>query len=45
MDATFDMQPRPMKLMLPLMAPLVRRDFPKQFASFRAFCSPADGGG
>jgi hypothetical protein len=28
----------PMKVMLPLMSPMIRRDFPKQFASFKAFC-------
>jgi len=39
LDAHFDMQPRGVaKVMLPLMSPLVRRDFPKQFASFKAFC-------
>ena len=38
LDATFDMQPQgPMRFMLPLMAPMVRRDFPRQFASFKAF--------
>jgi hypothetical protein len=38
-EGTFDMRPQgPMKLMLPLMAPLVRRDFPKQFASFKQLC-------
>ena len=26
------------KIMLPLLGPAVRRDFPKQFASFKAFC-------
>lgn len=35
----FDMAPRgPMKLLLPLLAPAVRRDFPKQFDRFREFC-------
>jgi Polyketide cyclase / dehydrase and lipid transport len=39
LDANFAMRPQgPMKVMLPLMAPLVRRDFPKQFASFKQFC-------
>lgn len=28
----------PMKVMLPLMAPMIRRDFPRQMASFKAFC-------
>jgi uncharacterized protein YndB with AHSA1/START domain len=44
LDATFDMQPQgAMRFMLPLMAPMVRRDFPKQFASFKRFVesSPA----
>lgn len=37
--ATFEMEPQGyMKVMLPLMAPLVRRDFPKQLNSFKAFC-------
>jgi len=37
--ANFDMQPLGyMKVLLPLMAPLVRRDFPKQLRSFKAFC-------
>ena len=46
LDATFDMQPQgAMKLVLPLMGPVVRRDFAKQFASFKAFCEqpPAAG--
>ena len=38
LDGDFDLRPKGvMKLMLPLLAPLVRRDFPKQFASFKAF--------
>jgi hypothetical protein len=33
------MQPRGiMKVLLPLMSPMVRRDFPKQLDSFKAFC-------
>jgi len=32
-----------MKVMLPVMAPLIRRDFPQQMASFKAFCE-ADAG-
>jgi hypothetical protein len=37
--ASFDMQPRGiMKVLLPLMSPMVRRDFPKQLDSFKAFC-------
>jgi uncharacterized protein YndB with AHSA1/START domain len=44
MTGTFDFTPHgPMKVMLPLMAPMVRRDFPKQMASFKAFCE-ADAG-
>jgi uncharacterized protein YndB with AHSA1/START domain len=39
MTGTFDFTGHgPMKLMLPLMAPMIRRDFPKQMASFKAFC-------
>jgi hypothetical protein len=39
LDAIFDMRPQgPMTLMPPLMARLVRRDFPKQFASFQQLC-------
>jgi len=35
----FDLQPKGfMKLMLPLMAPAVRKDLPRQFASFKEFC-------
>jgi hypothetical protein len=34
-----------MKVMLPLMGPLVRRDFPKQFASFKEFCESRTGAG
>jgi uncharacterized protein YndB with AHSA1/START domain len=38
-DASFDMRPKgSMKVMMPLMAPAIRRDFPKQFASFKQFC-------
>ena len=37
--ANFDMTPsRHMKVMLPLISPMVRRDFPKQLNSFKAFC-------
>jgi hypothetical protein len=37
--ATFDLTPLGfMKVLLPLMAPLVRRDFPKQLNSFKSFC-------
>ena len=38
LDGEFDLRPKGvMKVMLPLVAPLVRRDFPKQFANFKAF--------
>jgi hypothetical protein len=44
LNGSFDFTPHgPMKVMLPLMAPLVRRDFPKQMASFKSFCE-ADAG-
>jgi hypothetical protein len=46
LDATFDMQPQgALKLFFPVMGPAVRRDFSKQFASFKAFCEqpPASG--
>lgn len=39
MTGTFDMQPKSyMKLMLPLMAGAVRKDFPRQMANFKEFC-------
>jgi hypothetical protein len=39
MTGTFDFTPHgPMKVMLALMSGAVRRDFPKQMASFKAFC-------
>jgi len=39
LDAEFDFRPRrAMKLLFPLMAPLVRRDLPRQLASFKSFC-------
>lgn len=38
LDGDFDLRPKGMmKVVLPLMAPLVRRDFPKQFANFKAY--------
>ena len=44
MTGTFDFTGHgPMKVMLPVMAPLIRRDFPQQMASFKAFCE-ADAG-
>ena len=39
LEAEFEMQPQGfMKVMFPLMRPAVRKDFPRQFASFREFC-------
>jgi hypothetical protein len=39
MAAQFDLQPKGfMKLMMPLMAGAVRKDFPKQLTSFKEFC-------
>jgi hypothetical protein len=39
LDAEFDFRPKgAMKLFFPLVAPLVRRDLPRQLASFAAFC-------
>jgi hypothetical protein len=39
MTGAFDLAPHGvMKAMLPLMSGAVRRDFPKQMASFKAFC-------
>lgn len=39
LDGQFDMQPKGfMKFLLPLMAPAVRKDFPRQLASFKSFC-------
>jgi hypothetical protein len=36
MKADFDMRPKGfMKLLFPLVTPLVRRDFPKQMAGFK----------
>jgi uncharacterized protein YndB with AHSA1/START domain len=44
MTGTFDFTGHgAMKVMLPVMAPVIRRDFPKQMASFKAFCE-ADAG-
>jgi hypothetical protein len=41
----FDMQPKGLfKVMLPLMAGAVRKDFPKQFASFKQFCESQPAG-
>jgi hypothetical protein len=38
-EERLDFKPKgPMKLLFPLMAPLVRRDLPKQGARFKAFC-------
>jgi hypothetical protein len=42
LEAEFDMQPQGfMKVMFPLMGPAVRKDFPRQLASFREFCESA----
>jgi uncharacterized protein YndB with AHSA1/START domain len=39
LTARFDMAPRAvMKVLMPMMGPAIRRDFPKQFSSFKAFC-------
>jgi uncharacterized membrane protein len=39
MTGSFDLQPKGfMKVMMPLMAGAVRKDFPKQMASFAKFC-------
>jgi Polyketide cyclase / dehydrase and lipid transport len=39
LDAEFDFHPkRAMKLLFPLLAPLVRRDLPRQLTSFKSFC-------
>ncbi len=39
MAAQFDLQPKGfMKLMMPLMASAVRKDFPRQLTSFKKFC-------
>ena len=44
LEADFDMAPKGfMKVMFPVMAPLVRRDFPKQIASFKRFCESSTG--
>lgn len=38
LDGEFDLRPKGvMRAMLPLLAPLVRRDFPRQFTNFKAF--------
>jgi hypothetical protein len=42
MAAQFDLQPKGiMKLMMPLMAGAIRKDFPTQLTSFKEFCEPA----
>jgi uncharacterized protein YndB with AHSA1/START domain len=39
MTGAFDLQPKGfMKVMLPLMAAAVRKDFPRQMANFKQFC-------
>ena len=41
--AEFDLQPRGvMKALLPLVRPVVRRDFPRQLAGFKRFCESSD---
>ena len=38
-DAEFDLRPKGfMKVIMPLMAPVVRKSFPKELARFKAFC-------
>jgi hypothetical protein len=42
LKGTFDLQPiGAMKLMMPLMAWTIRKDFPLQFFSFKTFCEAA----
>jgi len=44
LSAEFTMQPKGfLKVLFPLMGPAVRKDFPKQFASFKAFCEGQEG--
>jgi hypothetical protein len=39
LTASFDMRPKGvMRVLLPLMSPLLRRDFPKQGEAFKRFC-------
>lgn len=39
LDATFDLQPKSyMKVLMPLAAGMMRKEFPKQLASFKRFC-------
>jgi hypothetical protein len=39
LDAEFDFRPKgAMKLFFPLVAPLIRRDLPRQLAAFAVFC-------
>jgi uncharacterized protein YndB with AHSA1/START domain len=39
LESDFDFRPRgALKVMFPLLAPVIRRDVPKQYASFKALC-------
>ena len=39
LESDFDFRPRgALKVFLPLLAPVIRRDVPKQYASFKALC-------
>ena len=39
LESDFDFRPRgALKVLLPLLAPVIRRDVPKQYASFKALC-------
>jgi hypothetical protein len=39
LESDFDFRPRgALKLLFPLLAPVIRRDVPKQYASLKAFC-------
>jgi hypothetical protein len=39
LDGSFDFRPKGLvKVMFPLLAPMIRRDLPKQAASFKALC-------
>jgi hypothetical protein len=39
LESDFDFRPRgALKVLLPLLAPVIRRDVPKQYVSFKALC-------
>jgi len=39
LESEFDFRPRgTLKVLLPLLSPLIRRDVPKQYAALKAFC-------